>query len=993
MFLLRTLGNRVLCMAAIVMSSGGVSVASARPAPFLTPEEAISSFQLEAGLRIELVAAEPLVVDPVAFAFDGPARLYVVENRGYPDPMEGQPISHEGRVALLEDGDGDGKFERRTEFATGLGYPNGIVLWRGGAFVTCAPDILYLKDTDGDGIADVRRVVLTGFDAVRTGQLRVSSPTLGLDGKIYVACGLAGGKVTSPQHPERPAVTFSSKDGRFDPDTLVYEVVGGRGQFGLTFDAYGRRFVSSNRHPILQVVLTQQNLRRNPYLAFSDTDQEVSRSMADARVHPISRAAVTADFIPSLMATPHSGTFTSACGVLIYDGEALSPAHRGNAFICEPAQNLVQRQVLRSDGASFRSDPQDEGREFLASTDVWFRPVFLGNGPDGALYIADMYRREIDHPAYVPEESRAKFDFRSGKTAGRIYRIVRNDIHSVKAGAGDLRSESTDVLMRRLESTNTWWREEASRRLLERGDKDVVRPLEALAGNSEIPATRVRALWALHNLHSLTPEVIASSLKDRDAGVREQAVILAGGGIGGAPGLLDEVLEKAADSDARVRFESALVLGDHSDPRATNALAAIALRDGSDCWARAAVLSGIGNRMEQFLTAIGGVQHTDMAAYLAIMKDLGQMFGTGASLESCRTFLIGILEDRGPIGERIPSILGLAEGLRGRRQPGGRSTEGVLSVLLERDSADARELSVFLAAASKLVLSGEASVAERMNAAALLGYTGFEQAGAALGGLLDARNPRELQLQAVRALENFGDPRAGELLIRSENWEHYTPQLREAVIASLVSRRAMIPVLFSAIERGTIKPAEIAPLQRNRLLKDKDEVIRAGAEKAFGDLQGGDRMKVYDQYRSVLELPSDAHRGAAVFARVCSACHTFDGVGGHVGPDLSGNRNQPAEALLLHILVPNYEVYPGYQSVSIATPDGRTLSGRILTESDTSLTLRTAFGADEVVMRSAILSLNASSLSLMPDGLEQSMSRNELADLIAYLKSPLPDSR
>ena len=259
----------VLCGAASVMDAA---------APFLTPQEALASFQLEPGLRIELVAAEPLVVDPVAFAFDGQRRLYVVEDRGYPDPPAGQPITHESKVALIEDTDGDGVYDHRTEFATGLSYPNGIVAWRGGVFVTCAPDILYLKDNDGDGIADEQRVVLTGFSTTRTGQIRVSSPTLGLDGKIYVACGLNGGSVTSPEHPERPAVVFSPMDGRFDPESLVYESIGGRGQFGLTFDAFGRRFVSSNRHPVLHTVLSPQDLRRNPHLAFSDSDQEVAKA-------------------------------------------------------------------------------------------------------------------------------------------------------------------------------------------------------------------------------------------------------------------------------------------------------------------------------------------------------------------------------------------------------------------------------------------------------------------------------------------------------------------------------------------------------------------------------------------------------------------------------------------------------------------------------------------------------------------------------------------
>ncbi|MBP8256938.1 MAG: hypothetical protein KAX37_06395, partial [Opitutaceae bacterium] len=813
----------LFCVAGIVLTAGGTRTVSGGAAPFLTPEEALASFQLEPGLRIELVAAEPLVVDPVAFAFDGPRRLYVVENRGYPDPMEGQAITHEGRVALLEDVNGDGKFDRRVEFATGLGYPNGIVLWRGGVFVTCAPDILYLKDTDGDGVADVRRVALTGFDATRTGQLRVSSPTLGLDGKIYVACGLAGGKVTSPDHPERPVVAFSSKDGRFDPDTLDYEVVGGRGQFGLTFDVYGRRFVSSNRHPVLHTVLAPGYLRRNRYLAFSDSDQEVSRSMSEARVHPISRAAVTADFIPSLMATPHSGTFTSACGVLIYDGEALAPAHRGNAFICEPAQNLVQRQVLYPAGATFRSEPFDSGKEFLASSDVWFRPVFLGNGPDGALYVADMYRREIDHPAYVPEESRSKFDFRSGKTAGRIYRIVRKDFHEGRDGRSNLGLGSPEEQVGLLESTNTWWREAALRLLLERGKLDVVKPLERLAVQSELPPTRVRALWILHNLHALSAAMIGESLRDRDAGVREQAVILAGEKIADEPGLLDGVLVAARDADARVRFECALVLGDQPDPRATKALAGVALRDGADRWARAAVLSGIGNRMESFLAELEGARHPDAAAYAAVMKDLGRMFGAGAPLDACRSFLAGCLRESGRINEWMPPVLGLGEGIRSRPGFVGNHDDGVLVALLGDDAKTKRALSGFFSEAALLASTEKAPLSERLNAAALIGYSSFDKAGTILGGLLDARNPRELQLQAVRALENFADTRAGELLIQSANWEHYTPQLREAVIASLVSRRAMIPVLYSAIDRGTIKPAEIAPVQRNRLLKDKDD--------------------------------------------------------------------------------------------------------------------------------------------------------------------------
>ena len=254
----------------------------------LDPAAALAAFRTEEGVRIELVAAEPLVVDPVAFIFDERGRLFVAEGRGYPDAIGGKGRTTLGRIALLEDTDGDGRYDRRTEFATGLGYVNGLMPWRGGLIVTMAPDIIYLKDTDGDGIADERRVLLTGFEDTKTAQLRVSHPTLGLDGLVYVTSGLNGGKVSSPSHPERPGVSFTPRDGRFDPDRLAFENTGGRAQYGLSFDAFGRRFICSNRHPVLQVMLEPWMLARNPHLAVADVVQEVSRVEAEAKVFPLS---------------------------------------------------------------------------------------------------------------------------------------------------------------------------------------------------------------------------------------------------------------------------------------------------------------------------------------------------------------------------------------------------------------------------------------------------------------------------------------------------------------------------------------------------------------------------------------------------------------------------------------------------------------------------------------------------------------------------------
>ncbi|MBI4664338.1 MAG: c-type cytochrome [Verrucomicrobia bacterium] len=957
------------------------------------------AFAVEPGLRIELVAAEPLVVDPVAFAFDEQRRLYVVECRGWPDKMDGKRTK-EGKIVLLEDVDGDGRYDKRTEFADGLTYPNGIMCWRGGVFVTCAPDIFYFKDTSGDGVADIRKVVLTGFDDKKYLAARTSHPILGLDGKVYITSGLkSGGKVQSPEHPERPVVTYTT-DARFDPDTFEFEAIGGRSQYGMCFDSFGRRFIVANREPVLQVMMEPAYLKRNPFLSFAGTIQEVSDTQGKAKVRPISRAVVTADYNPRSMSAPHAGTFTSACGLVIFGGSGLTPEHSGDAFICEPAQNLVQRQALRSAGTTFRSAPRYTDKEFLASTDTWFRPVFLGGGPDGALYVVDMHRREIDEFAAMPQELRGVLDYESGKNAGRIYRIVREPHRAEKLGG------ALADLCRALDSPNAWWRERAQRLLFERADPAAVPLLTKMAVEAKLPEARTLALWILRHQRRLSSATIAAALRDPHAGVREQGVKLAAGALPVAPELAGPVLALGTDPDAHVRFECALALGSFDDPRALPVLAAIAVRDGENLWARTAVLSGIGTRIPEFLAAINRVRDVNPAGYAEVMGDLGRIFGAGASLDACRRFLTQVLIGGGNSGWGWPAALGLADGLRERRGAGAKGAANPLAALLAENGevSAAAALEDFFHRAREFAVNDQMPTSQRVSAIAVLRYADLEDVGSTLEALLDARQAPEIQLQAVRTIGDFGDPRGARLLVQQQNWIHFTPQIRATIIAVLGARdfrRAgtagarpqMAEVLFSAIRSGVIKPLEVSSSERSRLLEDTDAVIRNQAETVFQRLVGGDRMEVYRAYRDILKVRADAARGQSVFMRACSACHMYEGAGGKVGPDLTGIRNQPADALLLHILVPNFEVVPNYQSLTISTQDGRMLTGWPSAESDTSVTLRTALGADEAILRKNIASLEATGTSLMPDGLEQTMTRAELADVIAYLREGNPALR
>ena len=955
----------------------------------LAPREALASLVVEPGYRVDLIAAEPLVQSPVAIAFDDRGRLFVAENRGYPDPLEGQPAAKpEGVIALLTDSDGDGLYDARTNFATDLTYPNGLMVWDGGLFVTVAPDLLYLKDTNGDGVADVRRVVLTGFNANRTAQIRFSHPTLGPDGWIYFTSGLNGGRVTSPAHPERPAVEFASSDSRFNPRTGAIELVGGQGQYGLTFDDHGRRFICANRHPMWHAVLEPRQLTRNPNLAFSETVQEVSTVGAEAKVWPLTQDLTTASFIPSLINTPHAGTFTSASGVHIHRGDALPEGHRGSVFIMESAQNLVQRQVREASGVTFRSRPAREGVEFLASTDTWFRPVFAANGPDGALYVVDMYRKDIDHPAYVPEASRGLFDFTAGKERGRIYRVAARSRTPART-AVDVAEASTEALVGHLDHPNAWWREAAQRRLIERNAQDATPRLHPLA-SSGVEFGRLHALWTLDALGEIDDEDIVRALRDPLATVRENAVRIAERRIPSSPRLLDAAIALVGDPDPRVRLHVALALGASGERRTVEALAAIARRDGADRWVRAAVFSSLRDHTTAFLEAFVSAPSATPAARAAVMQDLGRLFGAAEAPDRCLAFVAEVSDPGVELSWQPAALSGVAAGLRARGM--ASDTQSALMALVSADTAEARvareRLAVQMARASELALLDAAPPEQRLPAIELLGQGKWASAGPTLVRLIEPQRQGAIQMAAVRALGQMRDPVAAATLVEPARWQAYTPRVRDGVLTTLFSEDRLVSVLLDAVARRDIPASALGSARWRRLTTHRTASIKQRAESLYTATDTASAMQVYERLQQVvLRRTGNPAGGAATFTAYCMACHTFNGAGGRVGPDLSGIRNQPADALLLHIVAPDYEITPGYESYTVQTRDARTILGRLESEAPNSVTLRDAAGEAQTVLRTNVESMTAATSSLMPAWFDQAISPQQLADLIAYLKS------
>ncbi len=940
---------------------------------------ALAAFQLEPGLQIELLAAEPLVADPAAFAFDETGVLYVAENTGYPDPVDGTAREMEGTIARLEDRDGDGKFDYRTDFVTGLSYPNGILPWKGGVFVTCAPHLYYFKDTSGNGKADIREIVLTGFDDSKTAQIRVSHPVLGLDGWVYLTSGLTGGKVHAPSRPDKEPVEFTASDSRFHPETLEFERTAGRSQFGLAFDAFGRRFGSSNRHPLQHLVLEPRHLERNPHLPFSNTVQNVSPVESEALVFPISKSVTTADYIPRLMGRSHQGTFTSACGTLIFQGPGLSEAHVGNAFICEPAQNLVQRQRLEKKGATFVSQRVHEGWEFLASSDTWFNPVFLGHGPNGALYLADMYRKTIDHPAYVPEETRPALDFSSGKNQGRIYRIRAKGpempVNSFVFPKKD--PVSLSETLKALSDGDAWSRETAFRLLLEAKPAESLAALRSLAREATLPETRVRALWLVHHTAGMSPELLRAALQDPHPGVREQGLWLAARSKNLIPQVEAQIFERSEDPEPRVRFAVALVLGEQSGEGKVAPLAHIAYQDAADSWLRTAVLAGLNNQTLGFLQLLRESSNEPASAGMReLFSDLGKLLAASHSFETSKNLILSIRAEETTLAEAA-LLAGLCQGLAEKDRQ---------FLHLDQLGLTENQLKAWRAELTTLLNAASTAEDDRIRAVRTLGYFPPGQTENLLGSLLTPDQSNAVQLEAVTALARQNHSRAGKLLTEAQQWKTFTPQIKAAVINRLVSQPVLLEELIHALKTGAIPAADIPSTTRQALMKSANPRVQSAADSLFDFLEEGGRMEVFNRYKEVLTLEGDFAAGKAVFRKQCAVCHRHSGEGAEVGPDLTGIGNQPASAILLHTLVPNYEILPEYQTTTVQTTDGRQLSGRILSESAHSIRLKTSFGTEETLLRSRIERMENPGTSLMPDGLEQTMTRQDLANLLSFLK-------
>jgi putative membrane-bound dehydrogenase-like protein len=932
----------------------------------------LSSIRVAPGFKVELVASEPLVKDPIAFDWGADSKLWVVEMGDYPLGLDGRGKPG-GVVRYLEDENADGIYDKQTTFLEGLGFPTGLLPWQSGVLVGCAPDIFYAEDKDGDGKADVREVLFTGFSEGNQ-QHRFNGFQLGLDGWVYGANGDSGGQVRSLKLGK--STSINGRDFRFRPDTGEFEAESGQTQYGRHRDDWGHWFGNNNPNWAWHYVLANHDLERNSSFAPPDPRQTLE---PDTRLFPVSR--MLARFNDLNMA----GRVTSANSPTPYRDELFGPWFATSLFVSEPVHNLVHRIVLEPAGASFRGrrGPDESDREFLASSDNWFRPTMLKTGPDGALYIADMYRYVIEHPEWIPDDWEQKLDLRAGSEQGRIYRVYPVD--ATPRPIPRLDKLDTAGLVAALESPSGWQRDTAQRLLLHRRDPEAHALLRKLVRVTKHPKTRVQAIWTLADLQILDELSIVAGLEDPDPRVRESVIPAVSMMDRPTPELFIALIKLASDPDAHVRFQLALALGNFEGKLAGSTLASLAVHDRHDPWMRAAVMSS-------------AAKHAGELLLTTLRAKAGGQVEAVPSADMLPPLLRLAVSRRDRVAfELIEKTIAKPEEQDGRYAPWQFAS---LAVLLEaRDRVNVQPAvdfdAPFLAvwpAARAAVADEKADEGLRAAAASLVGYgasRGTVGRAAAdrdlLLGLLSPRVSVGLQRAAVAALGKASDPKIGDSLVR--DWKTHSPQVRDAILDALLSRPSWTGSLLSALEDGCVPPAEIDPARRQRLLTLRGSAsLRARADAVFAH-QTRPRQAVVDSFRPALAMKGDRSKGAAVFKKLCASCHRLGNEGIEVGPDLAALADKSPEALMIAVLDPNRAFETKYASFAVATRDGRVLNGMVSHESATAVTLRRQDGKEDVLLRSQIDEMTSSGQSLMPEGMEKDLQPRDLADLIAFLGS------
>ncbi|MDO6439231.1 c-type cytochrome [Cyclobacterium sp. 1_MG-2023] len=994
-----------LCLSGICLlqSCGGNSSGPSMKGS-VSPKDAIATFELEPGFQMELIANEPLVSDPVDMEIDEFGRLYVVEMPGYPIDKSGT-----GRIVLLSDEDDDGVMDKSTVFADNLILPNGILRWKKGVLITDAPDVLYLEDTDGDGVADVREVVMTGF-SLSNPHVNVNNPVYGLDNWIHLShlghigtrkyeeeFGDKGTNIVFPNSPGSPELPKNANGHsvRFRPDIQVAELASTRSQFGHTYDRWGRYLLTHNQNHIYHEVIAAPYLSRNPGLLVSNSSESISDHGKETEVFQITTNPDRQLFTPV-------GLTTSSSGLTAYLGGTFPEPFENAVFVAESVSNLVHVDILKEKGATFIAERLRENKEFLASKDSWSRPVNMYVGPDGALYVLDYYRKIIEHPEWMSDEAVAAGGLYDGVGMGRIYRITPKGTGKADWTSGlTFGEESPKEWVKHLASKNNWWRNNAQRLIVTAQNQEVISDLEKMAKNKDSAEGRLHALWTLEGLKGLSTDLIIQALNDPVAGVRENAIKLSEMHLSESNELIDALLNLKTDPNARVRFQLLCTLGFIDTQEAAQVAEELLFQDLSDEWVQIAALSASSSKNTALLQTVLTRFDKDVPAYGSLVRRLTAMITANENEGEAEKLLQSALKLSENKGWEASVLYGIADGVKRNEEnekaltaymdkvvlaffdhPNAGLRKSALNLIKTLDFKDENLLKSSMDKA--MAIASDQSIPEDRRAEALrfLPEGDVSPYADQLKGMIATTEPIVLQIAAMQALGNIKGTSVPEYVL--SKWNSLTPEIRDVALGTFMSESERVKLLLEALKDGKIPTAAIGWKMRVRLMNNGDEATRNFARELLTKNEGEEINK---KYQKALEINGDPIAGKSVYIENCALCHQFRGKGGVAfGPDLGTLHNWHPKDLMANILDPNLSIAPGFDLWEVTLKDGEIIQGMIMNETSAAISLRISPGIEQTINRQDIEAIKGMNMSLMP-GLAGQLDQQKIADLMAFIRN------
>ncbi|MBI4659971.1 MAG: ThuA domain-containing protein [Verrucomicrobia bacterium] len=996
-----------------------------------TPAKAASKLTVHPEFNVNLVASEPLIEKVISLDWDALGRLWVAETPEYPNgrtinrndlPIYPQRSLHpedfqgakenrpaRDRISWLEDTDGDGRMDKKHIFADfehgvpgGLERVTSLVFHKDGVIVAQAPDILWIRDTNGDGTADKVEVLYTGFGIGDTHAV-INNFRWGLDGWVYSAIGYSAG---NPQSGDGSKSFGRVTAGiiRFKPDGSALEQVasGSCNTWGFDFSPDGEAFYTTatcGEH-FLHVVMPEKILARGNIGGIRATAVLPDHQKVFPAVHHTRPPYIQIDWV---------GMFTASAGACIYNGGAWPERFNGSHFSSEPTVNLVHHEFLKPKGSTFVASKETgrEETEFIAGTDLWFRPIHTRVGPDGALYVVDFYNQAAIHndtrgPRHGAHNAATRPD--RDHYFARIWRVQ----HKQGKKLSDPHFLQPDALVANLTHPNGWVRETSARLLREKGAGAAGVPLALMvkAVNVEAPA-RIAALYTADFLGLLDETSLTDAVNDKEAIVRKNALrILAEREGNSGANKLDAIKSRLNDPDARVRIQALMALGTF-EPSAEIARAIVeawpSLEDG---WLQSAAIGVAAKKpllfVEAAIAANRGAMHESFVRHA-----VRQLALQGDADEAARLIALLAKAPGSADGHKQVAMESLAANLNSGvapewtaelqaafktlfASPSAEVSGAALPLVGRWDKAGAMsaDLKPFV---SRLVAKlSDPSITEDARGQVAVNLLGVRQMENSIvpsvAGMLGSPLSAIVQRRVAEALGATGDPVAGRSLMQA--LARVSGELREVVLAQLLRRSDWTRALVRALADKQIAILALGPSDTHRLRTHPDKAIAQFANETINALRGPEQKEkdaLIAKFKPEAEKPGNLENGRAVYALNCAACHMFKNEGRDLAPNLTGMGAHGAAELLVHILDPNRVVEPNFISFSFETKDELSYDGIIARENPRELVLRNT-GGDVTLQQRDIKARRSTNLSLMPEGFE-ALGAEGLRDLLAYLCS------